>query len=131
MEGMENNNVTGTEEPGKTFTQDEVNGIVQKRLEKEREKYKKEQDTAFAEREKAITVREMRMTALEKLNKNGLSADLVDAINCSDEETIDRSIEILAKSYKSPVEGKRKPAYTPRDGDATPTDNIRQAMGLN
>lgn len=129
--GFENNtnNATGAEESGKTFTQEEVNRIVSERLGKEREKMKKEQDAAFADREKAVNAREMRINALEKLNSMGLPAELAGAINCSDENTINKSIEILAKNYTgSRTAG--KPPYQPQNGEVR-LDGIRQAMGLS
>lgn len=128
----EKNNVkdaTGAEETGKLFTQEDVNRIVSERLGKERDKAKKEQDAAFAEREKAVNAREMRMAALEKLSSLGLPGELAGAINCSDEETINKSIEILAKNYT----GSRdtgKPPYNPQNGNPDCDGNIRQAMGL-
>ena len=129
---MEENNVknaTGAEETGKLFTQEDVNRIVSERLGKERDKAKKEQDAAFAEREKAISAREMRMTALEKLNSMGLPVELAEAINCSDEKAIDKSIEILAKNYTGSMTG-GKPPYSPQNGGVDHSDGIRQAMGL-
>ena len=140
MEDMKNE-ANGSVEAGKTFTQDEVNQIVKNRLKEERGKMQKEQDAALLEREQAITAREMRMTAREKLNEKGLPADLVDAINCSDEEAINKSIEILSKNYTSPENGNAsknrlvgctpRGNYSPRNGD-TPTfdDACRRAMGL-
>lgn len=136
MEDMKNE-ANGSVEAGKTFTQDEVNQIVKNRLKEERGKMQKEQDAALLEREQAITAREMRMTAREKLNEKGLPADLVDAINCSDEDTINKSIEILSKNYISPENGSRlvgctpRVNYSPRNGN-TPTfdDACRRAMGL-
>lgn len=135
MEDMKNE-ANGSVEAGKTFTQDEVNQIVKNRLKEERGKMQKEQDAALLEREQAITAREMRMTAREKLNEKGLPADLVDAINCSDEEAINKSIEILSKNYTSSENGNASKnrlvgCYSPRNGD-TPTfdDACRRAMGL-
>lgn len=121
---------TGAEETGKTFTQEDVNRIISERLGKEREKIKKEQETALEKREKEIAIREMRMNAREKLNSRGLPSELVDAINYSDEESIDKSIEILAKNYTAPSNS-RNSGYVPRDGGTVKGDDIRQAMGLS
>ncbi len=128
----ENNNVkdaTGAGETGKIFTQEDVNRIVSERLGKERDKAKKEQDAAFAERERAVSAREMHMAALEKLSSRGLPVELAEAINCSDEKTIDKCIEILAKNYTGTPTG-GKPPYSPQNGGVDTSGGIRQAMGL-
>ena len=85
---------TGGENTGKTFTQEEVNQIIGNRLKEEREKMKKEQDATFAEREQKIAAREMRLNAIDKLREKGLPSSLVDAINCSSDETMNKSIDI-------------------------------------
>ena len=90
-------------------------------MKEEREKMKKEQDASFAAREQKITAREMRMNALEKLQEKGLPSSLVDAINCSDDETMTKSTE---------PQGHREPSYTPKDGSGVPHDTVREAMGL-
>ena len=114
---------------GRTFTQEEVNGIIKERLSKERDKVKREQDALFAEREKKIADRELRMAAVEKLQEKGLSTTLADAINCSSDESIEKSIEILMQAYKNPVEGKAV-SYVPAYGGESLPDPIRAAMGL-
>lgn len=114
---------------GRTFTQEEVNSIVKERLAKEKDKLKREQDTFFAEREKKIADRELRMAAVEKLQEKGIPTALVDAINCSDDESIEKSIEILMQAYKNPVEEKAA-SYVPAYGGENISDPIRAAMGL-
>ena len=129
MADLQNTSADGTQisTEGKKFTQEEVNQIVSNRLKEEREKMKKEQDASFAEREKEITAREMRMNALEKLQKSGLPSSLVEAINCSDDETMTKSIDILMQTYKTEPQH-REAGYTPKDGSAR--DGVREAMGL-
>lgn len=129
MADLQNTSAEGTQAStdGKKFTQEEVNQIVSNRLKEERDKMKKEQDASFAEREKEITAREMRMNALEKLQKSGLPSSLVDAINCSDDETMTKSIDILMQTYKTEPQH-REAGYTPKNG--SPRDGVREAMGL-
>lgn len=124
------NTANGGENTGKTFTQEEVNQIVSNRLKEEREKLKKEQDAAFADREKAINAREMRMTVAEELHKKGLPSSLVDAINCTDKDTMNKSIEILMQTYKSNVQEPQRTPYVPQNGAETHSDPVRGAMGL-
>lgn len=126
MENIENieNQANGGVETGKTFTQDEVNHIITKRLNEERGKFQKEQDAAFADREKELKSREMRLFAREQLREKGLPDNFVDAINCSDEEAIKKSIEILEKSYTGNNGGE-----TPKLHGMTPASSTRKPVG--
>lgn len=126
----EKNTANGGENTGKTFTQEEVNQIVSNRLKEEREKMKKEQDASFSEREQKITAREMRMSALEKLHEKGLPSSLVDAINCSDDAAMSKSIDILTQTYKTDHSEYQQP-YHPVSGTGEKPDPIRAAMGLS
>nr|DAM58331.1 MAG TPA: Major head protein [Bacteriophage sp.] len=127
----EKNTANGGENTGRTFTQEEVNQIVSGRLKEEREKMKREQDAAFAEREQNIKAREMRMNVLDKLKSKGLPESLADAINCSDEKSVDKSIEILTNTYKAEQGEYQKSAYHPAGGTGEKPDPIRAAMGLS
>lgn len=126
----EKNKANGGENTGKTFTQEEVNQIISNRLKEEREKMKKEQDATFAEREQKIAAREMRLNAIDKLREKGLPSSLVDAINCSDDETMSKSIDILMQTYKAEQGEHQKPAYHPAGGTGEKADPIREAMEL-
>lgn len=128
MEGR--NGANGGENTGKTFTQEEVNQIVSSRLKEEREKMKREQDAVIADMEKNIKAREMRMNVLDRLKSKGLPESLADAINCSDEVSINKSIEILTNTYKTGENGHLKAEYHPVGGTGERTDPIREAMGL-
>ena len=126
----EKNTANGGENTGRTFTQEEVNQIVSGRLKEEREKMKREQDAAFAEREQNIKAREMHMNVLDKLKSKGLPESLADAINCSDEKSVDKSIEILTNTYKAEQGEYKQPAYHPAGGTGEKPDPIRAAIGL-
>ena len=126
----EKNTANGGENTGRTFTQEEVNQIVSGRLKEEREKMKREQDAAFAEREQNIKAREMRMNVLDKLKSKGLPESLADAINCSDEKSVDKSIEILTNTYKAAQGEHQRATYHPVGGTGEKPDPIRAAMGL-
>lgn len=93
LEGAE----TGTEgTQGKTFTQEDVNRIVQERLAKERSKgsgSNEELDRRAAE----LDQRERRLSAVEELRKNGLPDYLADALNIGTKEELKNSIEIISK----------------------------------
>lgn len=78
---------------GKTFTQEEVNKIIQQRLQRERENFDKNKSAELEQRE-------LRLCAWEKLNDIGLSKKYLDVINCSSGESIDKSIEALQELIK-------------------------------
>lgn len=84
----------GTQQ-GKTFTQDDVNRIVQERLAKERGKGTEELDRRSAELDK----REFNLKARETLSSKGYSADLLDALNCESEETFNKSLETIERLF--------------------------------
>lgn len=75
----------------KTFTQDDVNRIVQERLAKDREKASKE----LGEREQELAQREFRLNSRQKLIDKGYPETLLDALNCSSEEAFDKALGII------------------------------------
>ena len=83
------NHASGNQE--KTFTQEEVNQIVQSRL--ARAKFESAPD--FSAREAELSRRETQLDAREKLADAGLPKELVSALNCSNKETMEKSIETL------------------------------------
>lgn len=128
--------VQGTGE--KTFTQDDVNRIVQERLAKEKAKSSGEAD--FAKREQELAQRELHMTAKELLSEKGLPVQLFGALNCTNKETLEKSIatiETVFNEYKANVTSNIKfKGLQPGSGNESPDANgaedleIRKAMGL-
>ena len=100
---MENNTNTQTEgnntqqtagdstEP-KTFTQEEVNRIVQDRLARER----RGTGQTIEERELDLTRRENRMKCAEKLTEAGYPKELLDILDTSNAETFMENVGKLA-----------------------------------
>lgn len=84
---------TAVEEQGKTFSQEDVNRIVGERLAKE--KAKNESD--WQQRERDLQRRELQMTAKEYLNEKNIPVELLDALSYTDEETLQKSVEIIEK----------------------------------
>lgn len=121
----------------KTFTQDDVNRIVQERLAKERAKSSGEAD--FAKREQELARRELHMTAKELLSEKNLPVQLFDALNCTDEDTMKKSIATIEKifnEYKANATKQIKftgfqpgAGTVPQAGIAADLE-IRKAMGL-
>lgn len=79
---------TAVEEQGKTFSQEDVNRIVGERLAKE--KAKNESD--WQQREQDLQRRELQMTAKEYLSEKNIPVELLDALNYTDEETLQKSV---------------------------------------
>lgn len=125
----------------KTFNQDQVNAIVQKRLAEDREKASKE----LGEREQELAKREFRLNSRQKLENRGYPESLLDALNCSSEEAFNKALDIIdglikertpSEAEKLEMEARRKAAASaPKFTDKSEprragTDLIRQAMNL-
>lgn len=141
----DNNNINQNANPAtgqgtgeKTFTQEDVNRIVGERLAKEKAKNSGEAD--FAKREQELAQRELHMTAKELLSEKGLPVQLFNALNCTDEETMKKSIATIEKvfnEYKANATGNIKfvgfqPGASGKMPDAGAAGDleIRKAMGL-
>lgn len=109
---------------GKTFTEEEVNDIVRKRLAREREKLNKAfqegtRESELDERERKILKRELRADTLEKLAENNLPPSLADLVNYDSAEDCEKSLTTVTKAFNAAVnqavKGKARQS-TPRDG---------------
>ena len=122
---------TGTEvtQQERTFTQDDVNRIVQERLAKEKGKGSEELDKRAAE----LDMRERKMNAVLKLRENGLPDYLVDALNMETDEDFQKSMEAIKKMKGESVDapgtviGTGNPIGTVKKGGG---DDLREAFGL-
>ena len=129
---MQNQNPDGAGET--TFTQEQVNKIVSDRL--AREKVKSE--AALAEREQQLAQRELLLTAKEKLAENALPVELLDALNVSSPEAMEKAITTLKgvidkiKAEARPVKFYgAKPAEAGRSPQMGGDSQLRKAMGLS
>jgi hypothetical protein len=126
---------------GKTFTQDDVNRIVQERL----ARAKLEASPELQERERKCEQRELQLEAREKLAEAGLPKELLGAINCSTKEDLENSIDTIQKLFgkngstqQDKVTSRyRVSAGTSNSGNgsghhssAKDPSSIRKAMGL-
>lgn len=136
---------TQTSTEGKTFTQEDVNRIVQERLAKEKSNGQTGQtDTREAEldkREADIKAREQRYATLSAIREAGLPDELADVIRCDSEDNLKKSLETIKKiiEERTPTEQDKKnaatmaafsftaPMHNNTSGDS---DSIRSAMGL-
>ena len=135
---MDENKTTNTNpESGagaKTFSQDDVNRIVGERLAAE----KRKGEAALAEREQQLAQRELLLTAKEKLTESGLPVELLDALNVSSPEAMEKAITTLKgvidkiKAEARPVKFYgAKPAEAGRSPQMGGDSQLRKAMGLS
>lgn len=142
---MEDNSINQNTDPAanqgageKTFTQEDVNRIVGERLAKEKAKNSGEAD--LAKREQELAQRELHMSAKELLSEKGLPVQLFDALNCTDKETMEKSIATVEKifnEYKANATKQHtfkgfQPGASGKVPDAGEAGDleIRKAMGL-
>lgn len=117
-----------------TFTQEQVNRIVGERLAKEKAKA----DAALAEREQQIAQRELLLTAKEKMTELGLPLELLDALNVSSPEAMEKAlttVKTVFDKHKAEAQPFKISGAKPADSLAgTPKDTVgselRKAMGL-
>lgn len=128
---MNNQNPDGA--GAKTFSQDDVNRIVGERLAKEKAKG----EAALAEREQQLAQRELLLTAKEKLTENGLPVELVDALNVSSPEALEKALSIVKtvmdkhKAEARPIKiSGAKLAENLSHAKNTGDSSLRKAMGL-
>ncbi len=115
----------------KTFSQEDVNRIVQERLAQEKNKKNDE----LEKRVKELDMRERKMNAIQKLRENGLPDYLVDAINMETDETFNSSMEMIKKMKEEskPEEPRvigRGDLIGHVGGQLNPTNPIKEAFGL-
>lgn len=128
-------NQTNSNEEVKTFTQEEVNRIVSERLNREKGKIDADREAEYSKREAELNTREIKLKARESLSEKNLPSELIDVINCSNEEELERSLEILERVYKDKKEEPQF-GFFPIGGNGGNTsygggtDPIKQAMGL-
>lgn len=85
----------GTE---KTFTQEEVNNIVQERLARERAKT---EPSPLDLREKELVARESAMTCREYIAEKNYPKELLDLFDTTDQEAFQKNVEKMAELFPS------------------------------
>lgn len=122
----------------KTFTQDDVNRIVQDRLAKDRAKASEE----LGKREQELKEKEFRLDSRQKLIDKGYPESIMDALNCSSTEAFDKALDIIDSLIKErtpsaeqqELEKNRARFTTSMNGFAgrgiPQEDPIRKAMNL-
>ncbi|MCI8401119.1 MAG: hypothetical protein HFI38_03325 [Lachnospiraceae bacterium] len=133
--------VGGTSGGEKTFTQEDVNRIVQERL----ARVKTDAAPDLQERERQLEQRSLYLDAREKLADAGLPKELLDALNCSSKESMEKSIKIIQglMGRGGASQQSTRPVYRMTGGGASNSGtghasssnasdpaSIRRAMGL-
>ena len=135
----------------KTFTQDELNAIIDKRLERERkdaqaridkavteaqklakmsaderaEHERQELQKTLAQREAEITKRELRAEAKSQLSDKGLPVELAEVLPYTDADTTNAALAAVEKVFRQAVEkgvNERLKGQAPKV--STPTANV-------
>ena len=88
---MENQNIETAQEQEKTFTQEQVNAIVGRRLAEQKQQLENE----FVKREQELNRREMSIRAKELLAEKGLPKDLATVLRYDDEESLIKAIDTI------------------------------------
>lgn len=118
----------------RTYTQEEVENIVRKRLNRERMKNEREAAGNEADREKALDERELKIAAKEKLMEAGMPLKLADILKYNDEESLDAAISAVKDLNHKQKDQESSGAWGQRVSggkSVPPGDQFRQAMGLD
>lgn len=125
------NNEQGTE---RTFTQEEVNRIVQDRLNRSKNTT---EATKLEEREKELEKKGLMLEAKELLQKKGLPKEFAEILNYTDSESLKKVVEVIEGHFKT-SSGQRDAEFIPLGGNELPKgagtpisqDGMRKAFGL-
>lgn len=122
------------DEEAKVFTQADVNRIVQERLARERERINSMINEDEGIRKELLENR-LRLDAAKELSEAGCPMDLLDLVDCADEERCRDSIGKIRKVYELAYQNAVRQVYrsngrTPgRGGMAAPAeDKLRNAF---
>ena len=137
MENNKDTSIEGTGTEGRTFTQEDVNRIVSKRVAELKEKGNDEVIKRMAE----LDARERRMNAIDELRKNNLPDYLVDALNMNTDEDFQKSLDAIKKMKGETGTGQQQNGIAPGTvilGRGNPIgiigkntdDGVREAFGL-
>ncbi len=133
--GMEAGENTPVQSGERTFSQVELDRIVQTRIAQERSR----SEAPLAAKEQELAQRELLLTARERFAQEGLPGDLLPIVNVHDADSLDTIVGLL-KTHLSTPQRQQAANTTPLPlftrpvppGQAAPVaDPIRCAMGLN
>lgn len=133
------NEATQGQDTAKTFTQDEVNRIIQGRLDQMKKQAAKEQEAEYSKKAQELQAREMKLMVRERLDARNMPRQLADIITCTDEKELDSKLDALEsiygrkeeKSLGYTIRGGKPVEGNTRGGIPSMVDPVRNAMGLN
>ena len=137
MTGAQDQEHEDGEDPRKQlkYSDDDVDNIVKRRLAKERKRLAKqhEQDTAvneLDERERAITLRELKADAKDRLIEDDMPTSLAELLNYEDKQSFNKSYEDVTKIFAEAVRVQvaKRLSHTPKRGDTFKSDPLKQAF---
>lgn len=126
----------------KTFTQEDVNNIVQERLAKERNKSGEDsgdkgikESTDLEQREKDLRTRELKFKAKELIVEHKVPEEVLDLLKYEDEETLTNSITKISEVFRTKGRDKAQRFVDKVDSGGKPVipnndTGIRDAFGL-
>lgn len=132
----DNGGVQGT----KMFSQEDVNNIIQSRLDKLKKQAASEQETKYSEKIKELEARESALLMKEGLASRGLPEEIANIITCKDKEDMNAKLDtlkgVLDKAVNNALQRVQSTHtyYNPaggRDVDVGKPDFIRECMGMN
>lgn len=126
-----------TQNSERTFTQEEVEEIIGKRLARERKKYERETGTTepdegkndVSKKESELISRELQIMAKEKLLEMNMPLELASCLKYDDKESLEKAIETINKIYE-PKESPRAWGRRQSSSMIKKVDNVRDAFGL-
>lgn len=86
---------TNSQDEEKTFTQEDVNRIVQERLKREKEKNTNDSIDSLEEKENDLNKRELLLDCREALNENGLNSQFMKLFKGNSSEDLENFITIV------------------------------------
>lgn len=136
---QENNETHEGEKKEKTFTQDEVNEIISKRLAKQKDSLMRsiedgQRSEELDERERKITERELKADAAVKLSEAGLPHSISSLLKYDSKESYEESYKEVTEIFRAAIGEDRKTRArqsTPREGmggSRGDSDPIRSAF---
>lgn len=126
----------GTEnKESRMFSQEEVNGFVQNRINRMRGQIEKDVKKDYDQKLAELESRERKFLVKEQLLERNMPMELADIITCTDENDLNSKLDALNKIYgkdtkkEEPTGGFRQVGAAP-NAEGHTSDAIAAAMGL-
>ena len=123
----------------KTYTQDDVTNIIQRKLSSLRKQAARESEAEYNQKLAELQARESKLMVKEALSDRNMPRELADIITCTDEDDLKAKLDALQKIYGDKAKEKEKPTGFIQVGAGPAPDNgrmpiasdpVRKAMGL-